>query len=640
MTSQNNQFDHSSSNLSGGLVSAWLSSQTQSETNAIANANDSPSASSLSKDEIGEEGASLNASQMSTVLHFDEDQGDYGDTGADVATGVTPVAIDDPHQARTKRPFHRQGGAKLTLIASGTLLTVMALSSLFGGIFNTGASPVAETANVDNAEDSTATAETGQPNGEVLTALALSEQDLQLQALQGKKAPKEKPKPQNVAVQKPPKPTAVPARIPRSRQPRVQPSVRPVASRPVSPPSRPAFLPATAPARVQTPQNLDPGRAWLAAAQAGSFGQGAPSSQGPSPVPNRSFGASQGSSGNNFPVVPVANRLPLSNNSSFSIPSVSDSSTINANDEALILAGGQGQPPKSLMVGTTAKATLATPMAWEASSRGSDAQPGRYLIRLEEDLEASDGSIALPQGTQLVAQHRANASGLVDLTLVAAVIDVNGQSREISLPSGALQVNGKAGKPLFAKSRGGRKSGGGLLATLGRVALGSVRQAAELYTRPNTTIASSGNSTFVSSSNQSRNVLAGTLQGGSDALVRDLESRGQQALSQPRGASVPIWYANAGTPLEIYVNQSVELPGILVQTQIAAQPQLQAEGTPPTVIQPETVAAAPSQQLEALNPTQLQSISSQRLRFAKEVQDNSLSLSPGNTGNLTTSFEY
>lgn len=262
-------------------------------------------------------------------------------------------------------------------------------------------------------------------------------------------------------------------------------------------------------------------------------------------------------------------------------------------------------------------------------------------------MQAADGSVALPEGTQLIAeQNNFNPNGLVELELKAAVVEVNGQSQEINLPPGALQINGKSGKPLFAKSRGGKKSGSGLLGSLGRVALGSVRQASELLTRPDTTFSSSGSNTSFSSSNDSPDILAGALQGGSDALLREAEVRAQNALTQPQNTQTPIWYANAGTSLEIYVNQSVPIPGILaVGNQLDKQPTSEKPG--PEASERSNVVAESSpevQQSQVVDQTQVERnlalirspISVQNLPFAsqgplnmaKEVQDNSMAITP------------
>jgi hypothetical protein len=649
MTSQENNFNpHSSeSSSSDGMMSNWLSEQREASADIFTN---DSSLDDPGNDSETNSTETLNASQMNAVLHFDEGQGRYGETGADVATGVSSAVETDPHEAIQERPLHRQGIPKFVLIGTGISLILMVLASIFGGIFGSGSTQTAKKPKPDAQKPvSPAATAVDQPSGEVLTALALTEQDQQIKALNAKDPKAAKPNAQQAqqpSATRPPRSAVVPVReIPRSSQPRprfqAQPSSQPVR---FSNSSRPAFL-SSAPARPAGgggQLNQDPNSAWLAAAQTGSFGQGG-SNQGQLAQNNGGSGSFNGQfpnsspfPNNNFPVQQVINRPPASTVSG----TAPGWPSIDTNDEALILAGGPGSLPKSLMVGTSAKATLATPVAWDASSTGTAGQqPKRYVVVLEEGLQAADGSVALPAGTQLVAQQSAfNSSGLIDLTLVSAMVEVNGQSQEVNLPAGALQVNGQGGKPIFASSRGGKKSSGGFLSTLGQVALGTVRQASELYTRPNTSIASSGDTTFVSSNNRSPNILAGALQGGSDALLNNFEAQSQRALSQSQNSQSPIWYANAGTPLEIYVNQSVAIPGLWTEkTQLAAAPQEELSSPQASEPQPE-LAEQPEPQPEAatgLTPaevkeTQLRLASQQQLRLALEVQDNSTAIQPNN----------
>ena len=399
-----------------GIMAEWLNSHHSTSTDSTPDVADASAFSELYSED---DSSILNSDRMNAVLHFDEGGGGYTETGADVATGVAFTELEDPYKAKSQRQFHRLPVAKATLIASGTLLILMFISSLFGNIFSQGSGPVTkEPVGKPQTPKKKADA-TGQPNGEVLTALALTEQEQQISALNQKK-----PKVQQgtAAPSKPPESAAVPVKTPKPAAPQIRPQApappQPIRNNRSSPPApRPAFLNPVPANTATTPTSTqDPASAWLAAAQAGSFGQGSSSgsksiqpsgsnlptgqtsfpgqnqSLGNGNVPTRqtSFPGQNQSLGNsNVPTrqasFPGQNQS--SGNSKFprnqgraTAPNTSTWPSVNSNDEALILSGGQGQPPKSLRVGTSAKGVLATPVAWD-SSTGNRSQPNNTFAK-------------------------------------------------------------------------------------------------------------------------------------------------------------------------------------------------------------------------------------------------------------------
>lgn len=210
--------------------------------------------------------------------------------------------------------------------------------------------------------------------------------------------------------------------------------------------------------------------------------------------------------------------------------------------------------PSVLVAGTQSAAELATPVVLEAAITGS-----HYRVVLSEPLVDHQGQIAIPAGGELLVQVDAvSESGLVQLSAVQAVWEEQGWQRELQLPAGFVQVRGQAGIPLIADQY--RDVGPEMAAMdAGQVAIGAVRRASELYNRTDTRVETGNGSTVVTESSSEPNLLAGLLEGGTEVLLETLEERNQQAMEElaerPR-----IAYIEAGRPVQIFINQTVQMP--------------------------------------------------------------------------------
>jgi hypothetical protein len=173
------------------------------------------------------------------------------------------------------------------------------------------------------------------------------------------------------------------------------------------------------------------------------------------------------------------------------------------------------------------------------------------------------------------------------------LLNTNGQQQEFPLSPGAIQVNGKGGKPLIASSKkiGG---GNGFLSALSSTVLGAARGAAEQLTRSDTTVSSSSLGSTVTSTSGDRNPFAGAVQGGSDRLLTNLE---RQVGSSSRQAVGRIWYAEAGTKVEIFVSQSIKVPMLYASA---------STGIPDTNKPPRPLPLQAPQSLQAPQPLQTQ----------------------------------
>ena len=210
--------------------------------------------------------------------------------------------------------------------------------------------------------------------------------------------------------------------------------------------------------------------------------------------------------------------------------------------------------PSVLVAGTQSAAELATPVVLEAAVVDS-----HYRVVLSEPLMDHQGQVAIPAGGELLVQVDAvSESGLVQLSAVQAVWEEQGWQRELRLPAGFVQVRGPAGTPLIADQY--RDVGPEMAAMdAGQVAIGAVRRASELYNRTDTRVETGNGSTVVTESSSDPNLLAGLLEGGTDVLLETLEERNQQAMEElaerPR-----IAYIEAGRPVQIFINQTVQMP--------------------------------------------------------------------------------
>jgi hypothetical protein len=212
--------------------------------------------------------------------------------------------------------------------------------------------------------------------------------------------------------------------------------------------------------------------------------------------------------------------------------------------------------PPALIAGTQSAGELATPVVLDEPA-GDD----NFVVVLTEPLLDSQGQVAIPAGGELVVRVDDVAdNGLVQLSAIQALWQDQGYQRELTLPNGYIQIRGHQGTPLTADQYNDL---GPEIAAMdaGQFALGAIRRASELYTRPNTRVETNSGSTVITEENPAPNVLAGVLEGGTDAILDTIADRNQQAIAEleqrPR-----IAYIEAGRPVQVFVNQTLQMPNI------------------------------------------------------------------------------
>lgn len=229
-----------------------------------------------------------------------------------------------------------------------------------------------------------------------------------------------------------------------------------------------------------------------------------------------------------------------------------DDSPFLEDAEALILQ--ESSQPQSLIAGAHSSGHLATPVILD-SPDNSD----RYLVVMTEPLIDNRGQVAIPAGSEVVIQVDSVAENrLVELSATEVVWEEQGYQREIILPERVIQVRGEGGNPLVAQQFEDR---GGEIAVMdaGQFALGAVRRTAELYTRSSSRVQTGDGTTVITEENPAPNILAGALEGGTDAILDTITERNQQAIEDMRNRP-NIRYLAAGTPVQVFVNESMQMP--------------------------------------------------------------------------------
>ncbi len=207
----------------------------------------------------------------------------------------------------------------------------------------------------------------------------------------------------------------------------------------------------------------------------------------------------------------------------------------------------------SLVVGTRSEGKLETPIAWSGQLQNP---MQKFLVRLSKQMKASDGTMAFPKNSYLVAQvETATDGGIIQMSAVAVLSTVNGRTIEQPLPKGAILILGKGGKPLQAKSIGSDQMGN----NLGMALLSGAATAASIANGVTAQSIYSSGGTFTSSTKANDpNYVAGFGQGVTTSLASQMQQRSQQMQSKLNSAPT-VFAINQGTSVQIFVNSTVSL---------------------------------------------------------------------------------
>jgi|GEM_PF-6236354 len=239
-------------------------------------------------------------------------------------------------------------------------------------------------------------------------------------------------------------------------------------------------------------------------------------------------------------------------------------------------SGYSAQAQQSLPVvrlGTTVAGSVVVPLAWDLNQTDTNqpGQPsqtkGRFVVRIEQALVASNNEIALPAGSQLIVQATSVSSSnqLVQATVVAVVYDTPSGLRQQILPPDALVIRGESGSPLIANKL--NDVGPALFQDdllIGSLsALGKVGEILNQPTQQNTNVFNgTGLGSSVSNVNTSTTnnpqALPAALQGFGQTLSERLQQRSEQN-TQALIAKNTIAVLPQGTRITIVVNSFFQI---------------------------------------------------------------------------------
>jgi len=213
-------------------------------------------------------------------------------------------------------------------------------------------------------------------------------------------------------------------------------------------------------------------------------------------------------------------------------------------------------------LGTTANGIVSVPLLWDESSNKQ--QGDKFAVTLTDNVTATDGFVAFPVGTVVIA--KANTVSLtnrmVQATAVALVYsDRNGQIKQQPIPEGAILIAGEGGRPLIASGYfdpGNDIAGQDILTAV----LSGVARVGQVFAEPKVRSSSSISGGFGSSTTtvESRDpqIWSAVLDGFFSPLAKRMESRSDRAteelLNRPNVAVV-----NKGTPVSITVNSFLNI---------------------------------------------------------------------------------
>jgi len=332
---------------------------------------------------------------------------------------------EDLEEQITRHSFASSPLSKLVFVAGAVFLLVF-IASLFLSQFQSSKESISAKQPTETKADQQSpllsTESKDQEKEELLSELALREQQERIKDLELQKAKKQQRKIGQTSNQ-PGMRTVVVRPAPVRPVIRPTPPPRPLPVR-YSPPLRPKAIAST----PTTPSN--PSQLWTQLAQVGSFGGGvseliASSQPRPLTPQYRPKTAATPNIVDNHPTT----ETPVSPVSPIKMPPSSFSQTIP--------------------FGQSVSAVLETAIAWEGSrgNRITQTSDERYIVTLTEPLKNKFGNLKIPSGSQLVIRLEKGSNTLV--TLTAETIIINGT--ETSLPQGALKIRGVDNQPLVAE---------------------------------------------------------------------------------------------------------------------------------------------------------------------------------------------
>ncbi|MBD2494826.1 TrbI/VirB10 family protein [Nostoc sp. FACHB-280] len=490
-------------------------------------------------------------SKIARLVGF-EDESKTVNVEATEEPDIPEALIEEPQEVKTTQPLSSNPFAKLTLVGSATLVVVLLAGGFLSQIMSGGGQKSA-TRPVSVPTPAAANAAPRQQDlqqqiEDLKTKLALSEQADDVAASQqslrnpARLVSSVDSRPERTAIRNVRPAVQAPAQVVYVPRQVNQPLARPAVVPPFIPETR--SVPELPPQAVVTtpPAPPDPLQEWSKLAKLGSYGQV----------------STTGTSGVNISQVP-----PVDNNDRVTSPEVTPPQTQPQPQTPPGLGTTQTQGPKTVAVGTSTKAVVATAIFGETTrSRGNDRDDDEdknvFVIQLKQPLKSIDGQVAIPAKTELLAEIKSlSDQGLLQLNVTKIVSQKDGVLTETTLPKNAIIIRGVKGRPLIANKF---PNAGGAIASmdLGLFVLGGIGKAAELFNRTEAqVVTTTATGTIVSNTNPRRNIAAGILEGGFNSVIPQISQRNQQEIARLT-QQTNVWFISAGKEVEVYVNQQLQ----------------------------------------------------------------------------------
>lgn len=224
------------------------------------------------------------------------------------------------------------------------------------------------------------------------------------------------------------------------------------------------------------------------------------------------------------------------------------------------LINANSENNKDVALGTSASAKVIMPMIWDEGGKNPN---DRFAVELTKPLKATDGTVAFPAGTVVVAKTTSvSKSNLVSATGIALVYpNSQGTVKQETIPANTLLIRGGNKRPLIAQKLHDAGSDiakqdllVGLLSSLGRV--GNIVN--QPRTQSSTVVFGGSFNQSTVTTNADPQIWAAALEGFFDPLSDRLSRRSDQAvqelLQRPN-----IQYLPEGMEVSVVVNNFLKV---------------------------------------------------------------------------------
>lgn len=207
-------------------------------------------------------------------------------------------------------------------------------------------------------------------------------------------------------------------------------------------------------------------------------------------------------------------------------------------------------------IGTTAEGRVVVPLHWNQEIDGTD---GLFLVELTEPLKASDGSIALSKGSQLIVSVSFVSDAGQVFQSVVAVVHPDGHQETIPVtgsgyndtPTTPLIIRGDRGEVLIAEKIEVTDAKPGMGSNIAVGLMAGIAEAADNITQPEQQVQTQSTGFYSSTTSQQsrREPGAAFIKGLTETLIERMTERLE---SKPK--ELKIFQVRRGEKVQLFVN--------------------------------------------------------------------------------------